>query len=112
METTKMRERLRTFVERHPGGWNHEEWLGLLSELEGAGADVSEPSAVGHELEKTRLAWELDRRSVPGLGPKRRAALVDRFGSFWRLQGASIEDVTEVRTINEALAEKVLGAIH
>ena len=107
-----MNEQLRTFVERHPEGWTHDEWLDLLAELARGETDVSEPSAVGHELEKTRLAWELDRRGVPGLGPKRRAAVVERFGSFWRLRGASVDDVVEIPTINRALAEKVIEAIH
>ena len=112
MEIRDMREHLRTFVERHAEGWNHDDWLGLLAELEGAGANVSDPSRVGDELEKVRLAYELERRSVPGLGPKRRAALIDRYGSFWRLRGASVDEVAEIPTINKALAEKVIQAIH
>lgn len=106
-----MKDRLRTFVERHPEGWNHDQWLGLLAELESAGAEA-EPSRIGDELERVRLAYELDRRSVPGLGPKRRAALIDRYGSFWRLRGASADEVAEIPTINKALAEKVIQAIH
>jgi hypothetical protein len=107
-----MKDHMRAFVERYPEGWNHEQWLDLLRELERTGADVSDPSAVGHKLEKTRLALELERRAIPGLGPKRRAALVDRFGSFWQLRGASVDVVAEIPTINRALAEKVLRAIH
>jgi hypothetical protein len=107
-----MKDHLRAFVERHPEGWNHGQWLDLLRELEGTGADVSDPSAVGHELEKARLAWELERRGIPGLGPKRRAALVERFGASWRLRGATVDDVAAVPTIPRALAEKVVRAIH
>jgi hypothetical protein len=29
---------LRAFVEAHPDGWNHDEWLALLADLEGRGA--------------------------------------------------------------------------
>lgn len=107
-----MLDRLRAFVERHPEGWNHDEWLGLLSELERDGQSVNEPAAVGRRLEMARLEWELDRRAVPGIGPKRRAAIVDRFESLRSLQSASIDDVAEVPTISRALAEKVLGAVH
>ena len=107
-----MQDRLKTFVERHPEGWNHEEWLGLLSELQREGQDVPEPATVGRELEMIRLEAELERRAVRGIGPKRRAALVDRFGSFGGLRMASIEDVAQVPSITKTLAEKVVRAVH
>jgi len=107
-----MQDRLKTFVERHPEGWNHDEWLGLLSELEREGQNVPEPAAVGRQLEMIRLERELDRRAVPGIGPKRRAALIDRFGSFGGLRTASIDDVAQVPSINKSLAEKVVSAVH
>ena len=91
-----MTKHLRAFVEAHPDGWNHDEWLDLLRELGEAGED----------------AWELRRRAVPGLGPKRSEAIVERFGSVWRLRHASVEDVAGVPSINRDLAEKVVTAIH
>ena len=107
-----MTKHLRAFVEAHPDGWNHDEWLDLLRDLGEAGEDVSEPDDLGLELERTRLAWELRRRAVPGLGPKRSEAIVERFGSVWRLRHASVEDVAGVPSINRDLAEKVVTAIH
>jgi excinuclease ABC subunit C len=106
-----MEKRLRTFVEQHPEGWNHDQWLGLLADLEREGASTREPAVVGQELEKARLAWELDRLPVTGLGPKRRAALIDRFESMRDLRGASVEDVAQVPSINAALAQKVVQAL-
>lgn len=106
-----MKSRLRAFVEGHPEGWNHDEWLGLLSELESGGADVGDPAKVGRALEKTRLEWELDRRGVKGLGPKRSQALVARFETLWSLRQASVEEVAGVPTITKSLAEKVVQAI-
>jgi hypothetical protein len=105
-----MKERLREFVERHPDGWNHEEWAGLLGELQQSGTDV-DPAEVGRALERTRLQWELTRRPVKGLGPKRCEAIIDRFESFWQLRQASVEDVAQVPTVTRSLAEKVLQAI-
>lgn len=105
-----MKERLKEFVETHPDGWNHDDWLGLLSELQ-SGKKAIEPDAVGVQLERTRLAWVLDQRGVPGLGPKRRAALVDRFGTLGELKSASVDEVAEVPSINKALAEKVVSAV-
>jgi len=106
-----MRKRLQAFVEEHPDGWNHDEWMELLSELQAGGADVSDQADVGRMLEKTRLEWELTRRGVKGLGPKRSEALVDRFETLWSLRHASIDDVAEVPTITRSLAEKVIQAI-
>jgi len=104
--------RLHAFVEAHPYGWNHEQWLGLLADLETEGVSVSEHEEVGARLERTRLEWELERRSVPGLGPKRREAIVKRFGTLWRLRHASVEDVARVPGVPRALAEKVRAALN
>ena len=106
-----MKERLRAFVERHPEGWNHEEWMGLLMDLQQDGADVGDPEQVGRALERTRLEWELARRTVKGLGPKRSDAIVARFGTLWRLRQASVDEVAEVPTITRTLAEKVVQAM-
>jgi ERCC4-type nuclease len=110
-EGRKVNGQLDEFVREHPEGWNHEEWLSLLSDLEGKGVDVSERDEIGAELERTRITWELQRRSVPGLGPKRAEAIAKRFGSLWRLQHASPEEVAKVPSMNRALAEKVLSAL-
>jgi excinuclease UvrABC nuclease subunit len=106
-----MDKRLQAFVERHPEGWSHEEWLGLLAELGNGGEDVHDAAAVGLALEKTRLAWELSRCRVKGLGPKRREALVDRFETLWRLREAPVEDVAGVPTITQELAEQLVQAM-
>ena len=106
-----MRKQLRSFVEDHPDGWNHDDWMGLLAELEATGSDVSDPQTIGLYLERTRLQWELTRRSVKGLGPKRSEALVDRFQTLWSLRHASVDEVAEVPTITRGLAEKVVQAI-
>jgi len=107
-----MTKQLRAFVEAHPDGWDHDAWLALLRDLDNAGEDVSEPDHLGRELERTRLEWELQRRSVPGLGPKRSEALVERFGTLWKLKHASVDDVAQLPSINRSLAEKVVSAIH
>ena len=106
-----MKDRLRAFVERHPEGWNHEQWEALLEELGQNGSKVGDPTEIGLALEKTRLEWELARRSLKGLGPKRREALVDRYETLWRLKQAPVEDVAEVPTITRSLAEQVVQAI-
>jgi len=106
-----MQEHMDAFIEAHPYGWGHDEWLGLLADLEEAGVDVSDVEAIGYELENQRLAWELQRLEVPGLGPKRIDAVVDRFGTFWSLKHAEVDDVAGIKTIPGKLAEKVVAAV-
>lgn len=106
-----MEQHLDAFIEAHPDGWDHDSWLGLLSELDDGGFDVSDAESVGAALERRRLAWELRRRAVPGLGPKRIEAVVDRFGTLWSLQHAEVDELAEIKTIPSALAEKVVASI-
>ncbi|GAB3844044.1 excinuclease ABC subunit UvrC [Nesterenkonia populi] len=49
---------------------------------------------------------------VPGLGPKKRAALVEHFGSVAHLTRATPEQVAEVPGIGLASAEKILTHLH
>jgi len=104
-----MSTRLTAFVESHPAGWNHDEWLALLADLGEGGTDVSNPDAIGAELEKTRVMWELRKRNVPGLGRKRMEAIVNRFGTVYDLHNATIEEMARVPGMNRGLAEKVLA---
>ena len=106
-----MDKHLNAFIEAHPHGWSHEEWLALLGALDQDGIDVSDPEEIGYELENQRLAWELRRTEVPGLGPKRIDAIVDRFGTLWSLQHAEVEELAGLKTIPGALAEKVVAAV-
>jgi excinuclease ABC subunit C len=44
---------------------------------------------------------------IPGVGPARRRALLDHFGSLKRLRAASIDELTEVPGISETLARGI-----
>ena len=107
-----MSTQLNAFVESHPTGWNHDEWLALLADLGQGGTDVSNPDAIGAELEKTRVTWELRRRDVPGLGRKRLEAIANRFGTIRELQNASVEEVARIPGMNRALAEKIVNGVN
>jgi ERCC4-type nuclease len=106
-----MNDELTDFVEAHPNGWDHQEWLGLLKDIESQGGDISDPDAVGLQLEKERLALELSRKSVPGLGPKRIESVVGHFETLWGLRQASPEEIAEVPSIHKGLAAKVAEAV-
>jgi hypothetical protein len=106
-----MDQHLTAFIEAHPEGWGHNEWLGLLAQLERAGFHIGDTDEIGLALEKQRLARELRERHVPGLGPKRIDAVVDRFGTLWSLRQADAGQLAEIKTIPGELAQRVVEAV-
>lgn len=54
---------------------------------------------------KAGVASQLD--SIPGVGPKRRKALLKRFGSVKKIRAASVEHIAAVPGINRTLAETI-----
>lgn len=105
------RDRLRDFVAGHPDGWSHGEWLGLLAELSDDGVDTHDPDGIGLTLEYERVLLVLESLSVKGLGPKRREALADRFGTLWNLSHASVDELETLPSFHKGLAEKVHQAL-
>jgi excinuclease ABC subunit C len=55
--------------------------------------------------DKTGIASRLD--SIPGIGPNRRKTLLNRFGSLDGIREASLEELTRVPGISEALAQSI-----
>lgn len=49
--------------------------------------------------------------AIPGIGPKRRTALLKHFGSIQRLKEASMEEILAVPGLNRAAAESVYGGL-
>lgn len=54
---------------------------------------------------KRNLASILD--DIPGVGEKRKKALLEHFGSFKKIQGASVQELMEVQGISKKVAEEV-----
>jgi excinuclease ABC subunit C len=59
---------------------------------------------------KKMVESELDE--IPGLGPARKKALIQHFGSLDKLRLASVEEIAEVRGFGPSLAENVATALH
>jgi excinuclease ABC subunit C len=49
---------------------------------------------------------------VPGIGPKRRKALIRHFGSVKRLAAADVEQISAVPGVGRHVAEDVWAALH
>lgn len=107
-----MRETLRSFVADHPEGWGHGHWEDLLHRLSEDGIDTAQPDQIGLELERERIRLVLEDSGIRGLGPKRREAVAERFGSLWHLRHASVEELSERSEIPKGLAEKLHAALH
>ncbi len=50
--------------------------------------------------------------AVPGIGPKRRTALLKHFGSLQRLKEAALEEILAVPGMSRATAEAVYRGLH
>ena len=49
---------------------------------------------------------------IPGVGPRKRAALLQRFGGIRGVAAAAVEDISKVEGISKALAQEIFRALH
>src|SRR3990172_7003430 len=59
---------------------------------------------MSHRKRRTRVGLASRLDSIPGIGPARRKALLNRFGSIESIQEASVQDLTAVPGITEQVA--------
>jgi excinuclease ABC subunit C len=64
-----------------------------------------------HRRLRGRLIRESALDEIPGIGPAKKAALLKRFGSVYRLARASREAIESVPGIDRTLAEAILRAV-
>ncbi|TAK33608.1 MAG: excinuclease ABC subunit UvrC [Chloroflexota bacterium] len=60
-----------------------------------------------HQKERSRQAFQSALDDVPGIGPRRKRALIKEFGSIQRIKSAHIDDLAAVPGMTRALAQRV-----
>ncbi|HEV8128352.1 MAG TPA: excinuclease ABC subunit UvrC [Candidatus Eisenbacteria bacterium] len=74
--------------------------------------DEAHRFAVGyHRTLRGRAASASALDSIPGLGPKRRALLLERFGSIARMKREPVETIAAVPGIGRRMAERILESV-
>jgi excinuclease ABC subunit C len=74
--------------------------------------DEAHRFAVGyHRVLRGRAASASELDSIPGLGPKRRALLLERFGSIARMKREPVETIAAVPGIGRRMAERILETV-
>ena len=66
----------------------------------------------GHRGQRDQKRRHSTLETIPGIGAKRRKALIQRFGGLQEIRGASAEELAKVPGINQALAEEIYRNLH
>ena len=66
----------------------------------------------GHRGRRDKSRRQSILEGIPGVGPRRRSALLKQFGGMQGLHRASTEDISQVPGISTSLAEKIFFELH
>lgn len=66
----------------------------------------------GHRAKRAKARVTSSLEGIDGIGPKKRKALLTRFGGLRAVQVASVEDLSKTEGISQELAQKIYDYLH
>jgi excinuclease ABC subunit C len=66
----------------------------------------------GHRAQRDKKRRVSHLEDIPGVGAKRRRALLNHFGGLQEIKRAGVKDLTLVPGINQALAQVIFDHLH
>ncbi|KQY51321.1 excinuclease ABC subunit UvrC [Lysobacter sp. Root494] len=66
----------------------------------------------GHRGRRQKARSTSRLEDIPGIGPRRRAALLKHFGGLGGLKAAGMEEIARVEGVNAALASRIYASLH
>ena len=66
----------------------------------------------GHRGRRQKARSTSRLEDIPGIGPRRRAALLKHFGGLGGLKGAGMEEIARVEGVNAPLAARIYASLH